>query len=104
MKCLNVKMKNMKTTNELYAKVENLISRLEGGQNPAWTRPDDKEIIDILCDVAEFLYDFSEIIPSQKERLSDLCDSVYEEIHDAVYSAEHAIDKHKKLQDSIYEE
>lgn len=94
----------MNKITELIDEVTRMISDLHDGQNPAWQRPDDKEIIKLLEKVWVFLENFEPFEPfeeSSKEDLESLCSDVYDELQDAIRSAEAAVDKLRDLSNAI---
>ena len=94
-------MKNMNKNTELINEVTRMISDLHDGQNPAWQRPDDKEIIKLLEKVWVFLENFEPFDESSKENLESLCEDAYDELQDAIRSAEAAVDKLRDLSNAI---
>jgi hypothetical protein len=62
----------MNKITELIDEVTRMISDLHDGQNPAWQRPDDKEIIKLLEKVWVFLENFEPFDESSKEELDSL--------------------------------
>lgn len=91
----------MNKITELIDEVTRMISDLHDGQNPAWQRPDDKEIIKLLEKVWIFLENFEPFDESSKEDLESLCEDVYDEIRDVMRYAEEAEDKLRKLATAI---
>ncbi len=91
----------MNKITELIDEVTRMISDLHDGQNPAWQRPDDKEIIKLLEKVWVFLENFEPFDESSKKNLESLCEDAYEELYDAIRSAEAAVDKLRDLSDAI---
>ena len=91
----------MKKITELIDEVTRMISDLHDGQNPAWQRPDDKEIIKLLEKVWVFLENFEPFNEKSKDDLDSLCDDAYEELHDAIRYAEAAADKLRELSNAI---
>ena len=91
----------MNKITELINEVTRMISDLHDGQNPAWQRPDDKEIIKLLEKVWIFLENFEPFDESSKKNLGSLCEDAYEELYDAIRSAEAAVDKLRDLSDAI---
>ena len=91
----------MNKITELIDEVTRMISDLHDGQNPAWQRPDDKEIIKLLEKVWVFLENFEPFNESSKEELESLCEDAYEELHDVIRCAEEAEDKLRKLAKAI---
>jgi hypothetical protein len=91
----------MNKITELIDEVTRMISDLHDGQNPAWQRPDDKEIIKLLEKVWFFLENFEPFNESSKEELESLCEDAYEELHDVIRSAEEAEDRLRKLAKAI---
>jgi hypothetical protein len=91
----------MNKITELINEVTRMISDLHDGQNPAWQRPDDKEIIKLLEKVWVFLENFEPFNESSKEELESLCEDAYEELHDVIRSAEEAEDRLRKLAKAI---
>ena len=57
----------MNKITELIDEVTRMISDLHDGQNPAWQRPDDKEIIKLLEKVWIFLENFEPFDESSKK-------------------------------------
>ena len=91
----------MNKITELIDEVTRMISDLHDGQNPAWQRPDDKEIIKLLEKVWVFLKNFEPFNEKSKDDLESLCEDAYEELHDAIRSMEEAEDKLRKLANAI---
>lgn len=91
----------MSKITELIDETARMISNLHEGQNPAWQRPDDKEIINLLERVWEFLENFEPFNEKDKTELDGLCDDAYEELSDAIRYAEAAIDKLRDLSIAI---
>lgn len=91
----------MNKITELIDEVTRMISDLHEGQNPAWQRPDDKEIIKLLEKVWVFLENFEPFDESSKEDLESLCEDAYDELQDAIRSAEAAVDKLRDLSNAI---
>lgn len=91
----------MNKMTELINEVTRMISDLHDGQNPAWQRPDDKEIIKLLEKVWVFLENFEPFNESSKEELESLCEDAYDELQDAIRSAEAAVDKLRDLSNAI---
>ena len=91
----------MSKITELIDETARMISDLHEGQNPSWQRPDDKEIINLLERVWEFLENFEPFNENDKTELDGLCDDAYEELTDAIRYAEAAIDKLRDLSIAI---
>lgn len=91
----------MNKITELIDEVTRMISDLHDGQNPAWQRPDDKEIIKLLEKVWVFLENFEPFNEKSKDDLGSLCEDTYEELYDAIRSMEEAEDKLRKLANAI---
>lgn len=67
------------TPEEAIERLANLYDDLQHVQNPAWIRPTDEEICDVLKDVLETIdIDFIEDIDRKQKEIEDRLENVYD--------------------------
>jgi hypothetical protein len=74
------------TPEESIAKLARLYNDLQHAQNPAWVRPTDDEICNVLKDVLETIdIDYIESMKARHKELNDRLDNIYSFVQDIQY-------------------
>lgn len=71
------------TPEEVIAKVARLYDDMQQAQNPAWTRPTDEEICEVLNDVLTTIdIEYIESIEVKHKELEDRLENIYDYVQD----------------------
>lgn len=68
---------------EVIARLARLYDDLQHAQNPAWVRPTDDEICDVIKDVLETIdIDYIESMEAKHKELNDRLENIYDYVQD----------------------
>ena len=82
------------TPEEAIERLANLYDDLQHAQNPAWVRPTDEEICNVLKDVLETIdIDFIEDIDRKRKEVEDILENVYDYVQDIERYCSHIEDE-----------